>query len=73
MRRTKPSPWVRWLSFERSILFGVSLILLGLAGTGVALGDWGRRLQTGSLRGYLMFLSAAVVVLFVGIVFWIRG
>ncbi|GIE98210.1 glycosyltransferase family 2 protein [Paractinoplanes rishiriensis] len=42
VRRAKPSPWVRWLSFERSILFGVSLILLGLAGTGVALGEWGR-------------------------------
>ncbi len=37
------------------------------------LGDWGRSLQTGRLRSYLMFLSAGVVVLFVGVFLWIRG
>jgi hypothetical protein len=42
VRRPKPSPWGRWLSFERCILIGVSLILIGLAGTVVALTEWGR-------------------------------
>jgi hypothetical protein len=42
VRRARPSPWIRWLSFERSIFMGVSLILLGLLGTGLALGEWGR-------------------------------
>jgi NADH:ubiquinone oxidoreductase subunit 5 (subunit L)/multisubunit Na+/H+ antiporter MnhA subunit len=37
------------------------------------IGDWGRAIQTGRLRNYLMFLSAAVVLLFFGVFAWIRG
>ena len=37
----RPDRWVRWLSFERCILIGLSLLALGLAGTIVAVSDWG--------------------------------
>ncbi|WP_433831815.1 glycosyltransferase family 2 protein [Actinoplanes sp. CA-015351] len=33
--------WVRWLSFERCVVIGLSLITVGLAGTVAALSDWG--------------------------------
>ena len=36
-------------------------------------GDWGRMLQTGRLRGYLMMLAAGLVGLFAGVYYWIRG
>jgi len=36
------------------------------------LGNWGRGLQTGRLRNYLMFLAVALVGLFVGVIIWIR-
>ena len=36
-------------------------------------GDWGRGLQTGRLRNYLMFLAVALVGLFVGVFAWIRA
>jgi proton-translocating NADH-quinone oxidoreductase chain L len=36
-------------------------------------GDWGRGLQTGRLRNYLMFLAVALVGLFVGVFAWIQG
>jgi proton-translocating NADH-quinone oxidoreductase chain L len=36
------------------------------------LGDWGRGLQTGRLRGYLGMLAVAVVLLFLGVFFWIQ-
>ncbi len=46
--------------------------LVNLVAKGVyVLGDYGRRLQTGQLRGYLMFLALAVVGLFVGLFAWI--
>ena len=45
----------------------VRLVALGI----YALGDWGRGLQTGRLRGYLGVLAAAVVALFAGVFFWI--
>ncbi len=37
------------------------------------IGDWGRMLQTGRLRNYLMVLAIGVVVLFLGIFRWIQG
>jgi proton-translocating NADH-quinone oxidoreductase chain L len=37
------------------------------------LGNWGRAIQTGRLRAYLMFLAFAVVGLFIGVFAWIRG
>ena len=36
-------------------------------------GDWGRSIQTGRLRNYLMFLAVGLVGLFVGVLAWIRG
>jgi proton-translocating NADH-quinone oxidoreductase chain L len=36
------------------------------------LGDWGRGLQTGRLRGYLGVLAVAVVLLFLGVFFWVQ-
>jgi NADH:ubiquinone oxidoreductase subunit 5 (subunit L)/multisubunit Na+/H+ antiporter MnhA subunit len=36
-------------------------------------GDWGRTIQTGRLRNYLMFLTLALVGLFAGVLAWIRG
>jgi NADH:ubiquinone oxidoreductase subunit 5 (subunit L)/multisubunit Na+/H+ antiporter MnhA subunit len=38
-----------------------------------AAGDWGRGIQTGRLRNYLMFLTVALVGLFAGVFLWIRG
>jgi proton-translocating NADH-quinone oxidoreductase chain L len=37
------------------------------------LGDWGRGIQTGRLRNYLMFLAVALVGLFVGVFAWVRS
>src|SRR5262249_12463585 len=36
-------------------------------------GDWGRKIQTGRLRNYLMFLAVALVGLFVGVYAWVRA
>ncbi|MDX2037902.1 MAG: NADH-quinone oxidoreductase subunit L [Isosphaeraceae bacterium] len=36
-------------------------------------GEQGRRLQTGKLRDYLMFLALAVVGLFAGLIAWVMG
>jgi proton-translocating NADH-quinone oxidoreductase chain L len=36
-------------------------------------GDWGRSIQTGRLRNYLMFLAVGLVGLFAGVLLWIRG
>jgi proton-translocating NADH-quinone oxidoreductase chain L len=38
-----------------------------------AAGDWGRSIQTGRLRNYLMFLAVGLVGLFVGVLVWVRG
>jgi proton-translocating NADH-quinone oxidoreductase chain L len=54
-------------------LFGVDR-LVNLVGQGVyVIGDWGRKIQTGRLRGYLMVLAVGVVALFVGVYAWVRG
>jgi proton-translocating NADH-quinone oxidoreductase chain L len=47
----------------------VNLVALGV----YALGDWGRTLQTGRLRNYLMVLAIAVFGLFAGMFAWVRG
>jgi proton-translocating NADH-quinone oxidoreductase chain L len=36
-------------------------------------GDWGRSIQTGRLRNYLMFLAVGLVGLFLGVLVWVRG
>jgi proton-translocating NADH-quinone oxidoreductase chain L len=38
-----------------------------------ATGDWGRGIQTGRLRNYLMFLAVALVGLFAGVFAWIQS
>ena len=48
--------------------------LVNLTGKAVyAAGDWGRGIQTGRLRNYLMFLAVALVGLFAGAFLWIRS
>ena len=44
-----------------------------VARTTYTVGDYGRRLQTGKLRNYLMFLAVALVGLFAGVFVWVRG
>ncbi|MCA1684705.1 MAG: NADH-quinone oxidoreductase subunit L, partial [Planctomycetia bacterium] len=47
--------------------------LVNLVARGVyVLGDYGRMLQTGRLRNYLMVLAVAVVGLFAGVFAWVR-
>ena len=36
-------------------------------------GDWGRSIQTGRLRNYLIVLAVALVGLFAGVVAWISS
>ena len=38
-----------------------------------AAGDWGRSIQTGRLRNYLMFLAVGLVGLFLGVLAWVSG
>ena len=56
--------------FDRIAVDG--LVNLVAQGT-YALGDYGRRLQTGKLRNYLMVLTFALVGLFAGVFVWVRG
>jgi glycosyltransferase involved in cell wall biosynthesis len=39
-RDDRPSRWVRWLTFERCIMIGLSFVVLGLTGTIIALTGW---------------------------------
>ena len=54
-------------------LRGVDGLVNLTAGFLFAVGDWGRRIQTGRLRNYLMFLAVALVGLFAGVFVWVRG
>jgi NADH:ubiquinone oxidoreductase subunit 5 (subunit L)/multisubunit Na+/H+ antiporter MnhA subunit len=48
--------------------------LVNLTGKAVyAAGDWGRSIQTGRLRQYLMLLAGGLIVLFAGVFIWIRS
>jgi proton-translocating NADH-quinone oxidoreductase chain L len=48
--------------------------LVNLVAQGVYVaGDWGRTIQTGRLRSYLMFLAVALVGLFAFVFAWIQG
>ncbi|MBX6315501.1 MAG: NADH-quinone oxidoreductase subunit L, partial [Isosphaeraceae bacterium] len=53
-------------------LFAIDGLVNLIARIIYVLGDWGRAIQTGRLRTYLMFLAIAVVILFLGVFFWIR-
>jgi NADH:ubiquinone oxidoreductase subunit 5 (subunit L)/multisubunit Na+/H+ antiporter MnhA subunit len=52
--------------------FGVDYAVNLTAQTVYVVGDWSRRIQTGRLRNYLMFLAIALVGLFVGLIAWVR-
>ena len=54
------------LRFVDGMVNGMGDFLYGL-------GNVGRRLQTGRLRNYLMFLAVAVVGLFAGVFAWVLG
>jgi NADH:ubiquinone oxidoreductase subunit 5 (subunit L)/multisubunit Na+/H+ antiporter MnhA subunit len=62
---------VSWIGgvFDRLAVDGMVTLVSQVVYT---LGDWGRQLQTGKLRNYLMFLAVAVVGLFAGVVAWVR-
>jgi len=48
--------------------------LVNLVAGGVyMLGDYGRQLQTGRLRNYLMVLAVGLIGLFAGVFVWVRG
>jgi NADH:ubiquinone oxidoreductase subunit 5 (subunit L)/multisubunit Na+/H+ antiporter MnhA subunit len=63
---------VSWLEggFDRLIVDGIVNLVATLT---YVLGDWGRVIQTGRLRNYLMILALAIVAAFVGMFAWIRG
>ncbi len=52
---------------------GVDGLVNQIARGTYALGNWGRGLQTGRLRNYLMFLVVALVGVFAGVFAWVRG
>jgi NADH:ubiquinone oxidoreductase subunit 5 (subunit L)/multisubunit Na+/H+ antiporter MnhA subunit len=52
---------------------GVDGLVNGAAGLVYYLGDRGREIQTGKLRNYLMFLTAALVGLCAGVFAWVGG
>jgi len=56
--------------FDKLIVDGVVNLVAKI--TYVA-GDWGRVIQTGRLRNYLMFLALGIVFLFVSVYVWVRG
>ncbi|GAB1688831.1 glycosyltransferase family 2 protein [Krasilnikovia sp. M28-CT-15] len=64
----RPHRWVRWLSFERCILIGLSLVFLGVLGTSVALTSWG---QTGfghlDPRGTIRLVLPSATAIAVGV------
>ncbi|MEO6810109.1 MAG: NADH-quinone oxidoreductase subunit L [Isosphaeraceae bacterium] len=55
--------------FDQYIVDG---LVNGTAWGTYLIGDWGRSIQTGRLRNYLMILAVGVILLFFGIVLWIR-
>lgn len=56
--------------FDRIAVDG--LVNLSAAGVYI-LGDWGRKLQTGLLRNYLMVLAGGLVCLAAGVFVWVQG
>jgi len=52
---------------------GVDSMVKGVARLVYVTGDWGRGIQTGRVRNYLMFLAVALVGLFAGMFVWIQS
>jgi len=69
VRRDRPSPWARWLGFERSVLVGCTLIAAGLIGTTFALTAWGRT-GFGNLdaRGTLRLVLPSATAIGLGVI-----
>jgi proton-translocating NADH-quinone oxidoreductase chain L len=56
--------------FDNSVVDG---LVNAVAGITYLIGDWGRTIQTGRLRTYLMVLAVGIVVLFLGMFRWIQA
>jgi NADH:ubiquinone oxidoreductase subunit 5 (subunit L)/multisubunit Na+/H+ antiporter MnhA subunit len=54
-------------------LRGVDWVVNAVARVVYVAGDWGRGIQTGRVRNYLMFLAVALVGLFAGMFVWIQS
>jgi NADH:ubiquinone oxidoreductase subunit 5 (subunit L)/multisubunit Na+/H+ antiporter MnhA subunit len=70
------SAWVTELLSRAEGIFDQIAVdgLVNLTATIVyATGDWGRGLQTGRLRNYLMVLAVALIGLFAGVFAWVQG
>ena len=52
---------------------GVDWVVNAVARVVYVSGDWGRGIQTGRVRNYLMFLAVALVGLFAGMFVWIQS
>jgi hypothetical protein len=69
VRDDRPSLWTRWLTFERCIMIGLSLVALGLVGTVVAVADWG---QTGfgdlDPRGTIRLVLPSATAIALGVI-----
>ncbi|MEU7904237.1 glycosyltransferase family 2 protein [Actinoplanes sp. NPDC049118] len=69
VRDDRPSRWTRWLTFERCIMIGLSLIAIGLTGTIVALTSWG---QTGfgalDPRGMIRLVMPSATAIALGLI-----
>jgi glycosyltransferase involved in cell wall biosynthesis len=69
VRRARPSRLARWLGFERSILGGLSLVVLGLVGTVIALTTWGEA-DFGNLdpRGTIRLVLPSATAIGLGVI-----
>ena len=67
-RDDRPSRWVRWLTFERCIMIGLSFVAIGLAGTIVAVTGWSRA-DFGQLdpRGTLRLVLPSATAIALGV------
>ena len=69
VRHDKPDAWARWLTFERCIMIGLSLVVLGLAGTVAALTSWGEQ-DFGALdpRGTIRLVLPSATAIALGVI-----
>jgi glycosyltransferase involved in cell wall biosynthesis len=74
VRDDRPARWVRWLTFERCIVIGLSLTALGLAGTIVALTSWSRT-GFGNLdpRGTIRLVLPSATAIGLGVIVTFSG
>jgi hypothetical protein len=58
--RVLKAPISAWANFSRRFIFGIILIFLGVASTGI-IGDWGELVVVGTFGGSLVFLAIAAI------------